>query len=100
MAGYTLGLRCEACGARRSDNSLHWCSACNSSSTVEAATSPWWSEPDGVLARVRGDAEVVREIVRERVDTAEKVARRKVLDELVAEAQELGLYPAPEAVRS
>ena len=44
--------------------------------------------------------EVVREIVRERVDTAEKVARRKVLDELVAEAQELGLYPAPEAVSS
>ena len=100
MAGYTLGLRCEACGARRSDNSLHWCSACNSSCSVDAATSPWWKEPGGVLARVRGDAEVVREIVRERVDTAEKVARRKVLDELVAEAQELGLYPAPEAVSS
>ena len=61
--GYTLGLRCEECGARRSDGSLRWCSACNSSCTVEAATSPWWTEPDGVLARVRGDADVVREIV-------------------------------------
>jgi hypothetical protein len=63
MAGYTLGLRCEECGARRSDNSLHWCSACNSSSIVEAATSPWWTDADGVLARVRGDAAVVREII-------------------------------------
>jgi len=81
------------------------CAQCRTSkvqevNSVEAATSPWWKEPDGVLARVRGDADVVREIVRERVDTAEKVARRKVLDELVAEAQELGLYPAPEAVSS
>ena len=98
--GYTLGLLCERCGVPRSDGSRRWCLACNSSNSVEAATSPWWKEPDGVLARVRGDAEVVREIVRERVDTAEKVARRKVLDELVAEAQELGLYPAPEAVSS
>jgi hypothetical protein len=31
--------------------------------SVEAATSPWWSEPDGVLARVRGDADIVSEIV-------------------------------------
>jgi hypothetical protein len=31
--------------------------------SVEAATSPWWTEPDGVLARVRGDAAVVREII-------------------------------------
>jgi hypothetical protein len=61
--GYTFGLVCERCGARRSDGSLRWCSACNSSCTVEAATSPWWTEPDGVLARVRGDADVVREIV-------------------------------------
>jgi hypothetical protein len=38
--------------------------ACNSSNSVEAATSPWWKEPDGVLARVRGDADVVREIIR------------------------------------
>jgi hypothetical protein len=30
---------------------------------VEAATSPWWKEPDNVLARVRGDAAVVREII-------------------------------------
>jgi hypothetical protein len=30
---------------------------------IEAATSPWWKEPDGVLARVRGDAAVVREII-------------------------------------
>jgi mono/diheme cytochrome c family protein len=31
----------------------------------KAATSPWWEEPDGVLARVRGDAAVVREIIRD-----------------------------------
>jgi hypothetical protein len=61
--GYTFGLVCERCGARRSDGSLRWCSSCNSSCTVEAATSPWWIEPDGVLARVRGDADIVREIV-------------------------------------
>jgi hypothetical protein len=30
---------------------------------IEAATSPWWKEPDGVLARVRGDAAVVRKII-------------------------------------
>ena len=60
--GYTFGLLCERCGARRSDGSLRWCLACQSSGT-ETATSPWWKEPDGVLARVRGDAEVVREIV-------------------------------------
>jgi hypothetical protein len=34
--------------------------------SVEAATSPWWQEPDGVLARVRGDAAVVQEIIRGR----------------------------------
>jgi hypothetical protein len=41
-------------------------------SSVEAATSPWWRDADGVLARVRGDAAVVREIVRglEPVDPA------------------------------
>ena len=33
-------------------------------SSVEAATSPWWRDADGVLARVRGDAAVVREIIR------------------------------------
>jgi hypothetical protein len=30
---------------------------------TEAATSPWWRDADGVLARVRGDADVVQEIV-------------------------------------
>ena len=60
--GYTFGLLCECCGARRSDGSLRWCLACQSSGT-ETATSPWWQEPDGVLARVRGDAAVVREII-------------------------------------
>jgi hypothetical protein len=49
---YALGLLCE-CGARRPDNGA-WRAA--------AATSPW-KEPDGVLARVRGDAAVVREII-------------------------------------
>jgi hypothetical protein len=63
---YALGLRCE-CGARRSDSSRRWCAQCHylapeATSGVEAATSPWWKEPDGVLARVRGDAAV--EIVR------------------------------------
>jgi len=67
--GYTLGLLCECCGARRSDGSRRLCAQCRYSkapgefNSVEAATSPWWKEPDGVLARVRGDAEVVREIV-------------------------------------
>jgi hypothetical protein len=66
---YSLGLKCEECGAPRSDSSRRWCAACRRSkfmgemSSVEAATSPWWKEPDGVLARVRGDAAVVREIV-------------------------------------
>ena len=65
---YALGLLCE-CGARRSDNSRRLCAQCRYSkapweiNSVEAATSPWWKEPDGVLARVRGDAAVVREIV-------------------------------------
>jgi len=65
---YALGLLCE-CGARRSDGSRRWCAECRYSkapweiNSVEAATSPWWKEPDGVLARVRGDAAVVREII-------------------------------------
>ena len=65
---YALGLLCE-CGARRSDNSRRLCAQCRYSkapweiNSVEAATSPWWKEPDGVLARVRGDSDVVREIV-------------------------------------
>jgi hypothetical protein len=67
--GYSLGLLCECCGARRSDGSRRWCAECRDSkapgvmNSVEAATSPWWKEPDGVLARVRGDAAVVREII-------------------------------------
>jgi hypothetical protein len=70
VMGYALGLRCEECGARRSDSSRCWCAECRVSkapgefNSVEAATSPWWKEPDGVLARVRGDAAVVREIIR------------------------------------
>jgi hypothetical protein len=65
--GYARGLLCE-CGARRSDGSQHWCAECHRSKapgeirSVEAAT-PWWKESDGVLARVRGDAAVVREII-------------------------------------
>jgi hypothetical protein len=68
VMSYTLGLLCE-CGARRSDNSRRLCAQCRYSkapweiNSVEAATSPWWEESDGVLARVRGDADVVREIV-------------------------------------
>jgi hypothetical protein len=31
--------------------------------SVEVATSLWWRDADGVLARVRGDAAVVREII-------------------------------------
>jgi hypothetical protein len=67
---YSLGLLCEACGASRSNDSRRWCAQCRYSkapweiNSVEAATSPWWSESNGVLARVRGDADVVREIVR------------------------------------
>jgi hypothetical protein len=70
MSSYLLGLVCEDCGGRRSDSSQRWCAGCRGSNSqgainsVEAATSPWWKEPDGVLARVRGDADVVREIVR------------------------------------
>jgi hypothetical protein len=57
------GLLCE-CGARRSDGSRRWCAQCHeATSGVEAATSPWWRDADGVLARVRGDAAVVREII-------------------------------------
>jgi hypothetical protein len=65
---YALGLRCE-CGASSSDGSRRLCAQCRYSkvpeatSGVEAATSPWWWDADGVLARVRGDATVVREIV-------------------------------------
>jgi hypothetical protein len=67
--GYARGLLCECCGARRSDASRRLCAQCRYSkapweiNSVEAATSPWWKEPDGVLARVRGDAAVVREII-------------------------------------
>ena len=63
--GYARGLLCECCGARRSDGSRRLCAQCVFEAwenSVEAATSPWWKEPDGVLARVRGDAAVVREI--------------------------------------
>jgi hypothetical protein len=69
MSSYSLGLRCE-CGARRSDGSRRWCAECRyanatgESGGVEVATSPWWRDADGVLARVRGDATVVREIIR------------------------------------
>jgi hypothetical protein len=68
---FARGLRCEECGGPRSDSSLRWCAGCRGSNalgainSVEAATSPWWEEPDGVLARVRGDAAVVREIIRD-----------------------------------
>jgi len=67
--GYARGLLCE-CGARRSDNSRRLCAQCRYSkapweiNSVEAATSPWWRDANGVLARVRGDAAVVREIIR------------------------------------
>ena len=67
--GYARGLLCECCGARRSDGSRRLCTQCRYSkapweiNSVEAATSPWWEESDGVLARVRGDAAVVREII-------------------------------------
>jgi hypothetical protein len=69
VTGYVRGLLCEACGSPRSDTSRRWCVECRQTTTtgepnsVEAATSPWWEEPDGVLARVRGDADVVRVIV-------------------------------------
>jgi hypothetical protein len=64
-----LGLRCEECWARRSDGSRRWCArrryanATGEPSAVKSATSPWWRDADGVLARVRGDAAVVREII-------------------------------------
>ena len=62
---YSLGLLCERCGASRSDGSRRLCAQCfEATGGVEAATSPWWEEPDGTLARVRGDAAVVREIIR------------------------------------
>jgi hypothetical protein len=62
--GYARGLLCECCGARRSDGSRRLCAQCyEAMGGIEAATSPWWKEPDGVLARVRGDAAVVREII-------------------------------------
>jgi hypothetical protein len=71
VMSYARGLLCEGCGARRSDDSRRLCSACHSSrkvsvefNSVEAATSPWWRDADGVLARVRGDAAVVRKIIR------------------------------------
>ena len=59
---YALGLLCE-CGARRY-GSRRLCAQCyEATGGIEAATSPWWKESDGVLVRVRGDADVVREIV-------------------------------------
>jgi hypothetical protein len=42
---------------------VRYANATGEPSGIEAATSPWWEEPDGVLARVRGDADVVREII-------------------------------------
>ena len=72
--GYTFGLLCECCGARRSDGSLRWCLACHSSG-VESVTWPWWKEPDGVLVRVRGDAAVVREIIRGQTALSEEADR-------------------------
>ena len=63
--GYARGLLCECCGARRSDGSRSLCAQCyEATGGIEAATSPWWRDANGVLARVRGDADVVREIVR------------------------------------
>ena len=65
----TKNYSCECCGAPCIDGSRRWCAECRRSkfrgemNSVEAATSPWWQEPDGVLVRVRGDADVVREIV-------------------------------------
>jgi hypothetical protein len=70
MSTYKLGLMCECCSGRRSDGSRRWCAQCRYSNAtgepngIEVATSPWWRDSDGVLARVRGDATVVREIVR------------------------------------
>ena len=52
MSNYSLGLLCECCGARRSDGSRRLCAQCyEAMGGIEAATSPWWKEPDGVLAR-------------------------------------------------
>jgi hypothetical protein len=60
---YALGLRCE-CGASRSDGSRRLCAQCyEATGGIEAMTSPWWQDADGVLVRVRGDAAVVREII-------------------------------------
>ena len=43
-----------------------------------AATSPWWKEHDGVLVRVRGDAAVVREIIRGQTALSEQADRQFV----------------------
>ena len=62
--GYTFGFLCERCGVPRSDGSRRWCAQCyEAMGGTEAATSPWWRDADGVLARLRGDAAVVRKIV-------------------------------------
>jgi hypothetical protein len=62
---YGRGFLCEVCGVPRSDGSRRRCAQCHEATGgVEAVTSPWWKEPDGLLARVRGDAAIVREIVR------------------------------------
>jgi hypothetical protein len=82
MASYTLGFRCEDCGGLRSDTSQRWCAGCRGSNSqgainsVEAATSPWWRDADGTLARVRGDAAVVREIIRGQSTAAAGEAHR------------------------
>jgi hypothetical protein len=59
MGGYARGLLCE-CGARRSDKA-------GARRATRAASRPrprpGGKSPDGVLARVRGDAAVVREII-------------------------------------
>jgi hypothetical protein len=61
---YGRGFLCECCGVPRSDGSRRRCAQCHEATGgAEAATSPWWRDADGVLARVRGDADVVREIV-------------------------------------
>jgi hypothetical protein len=62
---YARGLLCECCGVPRSDGSRRLCAQCyEATGGIEFATSPWWQNADGVLARVRGDAVVVREIIR------------------------------------
>jgi hypothetical protein len=88
MGGYARGLFCE-CGARRSDKA-------GARRATRAASRPrprpGGKSPDGVLARVRGDAAVVREIISLKGAAAssatgsqEHLAR--LLDHLVGEQQ-------------